>query len=101
MEHAAAKSINRPDQQDVEPPPHRILEHLVKCGTLIPAFGATDPLVFVGVNDLPAAMSGNPRQNEALVFRGLIIAADAQIDRRANAIGVHGAWFSGYVAMAE
>ena len=69
--------------------PHRILQHRVECGTLIPAFGTTDALVLVGLDDQPATMLRHPCQDEPLILSGLIVTADPQVDRRANAIGVH------------
>jgi hypothetical protein len=45
MENAAPQSVDRPDHQDIEPSPGRVLEHRVECGSLIPAFRATDPLI--------------------------------------------------------
>jgi hypothetical protein len=35
-------------------------------------------------------------QDEALVLSGLIVAAHAQVDRSADAIGVHGSHFQGW-----
>ena len=67
--------------EEVKPSPHRVLEHLVECGPLIAALGATDPLILVGLHDLPATMSGNPVKNQPLIFRRLIVTANAQVDQ--------------------
>ena len=75
--------------QDIEPSPHRVLEHRVKCGPLIPAFRATDPLILVGLDDQPATVLGHLRQHEPLILSGLVVTAHAQVDRCANAIGAH------------
>jgi hypothetical protein len=40
VQYAAPKPINRPDHQDIEPSPYRVLEHRVERGSLIPAFRA-------------------------------------------------------------
>ena len=89
VEDAAPKPIDRPDHQNVIATPHRILQHRVECGTLIPAFGTADALILVGLDDQPATMLCHPCQDEPLVLSGLIVTADPQVDRRANAIGVH------------
>jgi hypothetical protein len=39
--------------------PYRVLEHGVECCALIPTFGSADPLILVGPNDHPAAVSDN------------------------------------------
>ena len=83
------KPIDRPDHQNVIATPHRILEHRVECRTLIPTLCAADALVLVGLDDQPATMPCHPCQDEPLVLSGLIVTADPQVDRRANAIGVH------------
>ena len=41
----------------------------------------------VGLHDCPATMLGNTVQDEPLVFRGLIVTADPQVDRRTHGIG--------------
>ena len=59
--------------------PHGVLEHGVERRTLISAFGATDPLILVFLDNHPATMIGHPLKDEPLVLGGLIVAADAQI----------------------
>ena len=76
--------------QDVIPATHRIFQHLIKGRALVPPFGSAETLVFVGLDDQPATMICHPLKNEPLVFRGLVVAAHAQIDRGAHATGVYG-----------
>jgi hypothetical protein len=61
MEDTSAQPVDRPAHYDVEPSPHRVLERRIECGTLIPALGAADTLVFLGLLNRPAAMSGSLR----------------------------------------
>jgi hypothetical protein len=89
VEDASAQPINRPDRENVIATPHGILQHHVERRPLFPAFGTTDALVLVGLDDQPAAMPCQPCRDEPLILGGLIIASDSQVDRRANAIGVH------------
>ena len=77
MENTPPKPVDGPDHQDVEPP-HRVLEHLVKGGALIPALRSANPLVFVGLDNYPATVFCDARQDEALVLCGLIVTADVQ-----------------------
>ena len=56
---------------------------------LIPTLGTTDALILVGLDDQSATMLRHPCQDQPLILGGLIITADPQVDRRANAIGVH------------
>jgi hypothetical protein len=48
IHQAAAKPINAPGRHHVEPAPHRILQHLIQAGTVIPTLGAADACVFIG-----------------------------------------------------
>jgi hypothetical protein len=95
MEDAPAQPINGPDHQNVIVTPHRILQHRVECGTLIPPLGTADALVLVRLDYQPATMLRHPCQDEPLVLSGLIVAADPQVDRCPNAIGVMSATTTG------
>ena len=57
--------------------------------TLIPSFRAADPLILVGLDDHPPTVFGHLRQHEPLILSGLVVAAHAQVDRSASAIGAH------------
>ena len=59
MKNAAPQPVDRPYHQDIEPSPYRVLEHRVECGTLIPTFRTTDPLILVGLDDHPATVLGH------------------------------------------
>jgi hypothetical protein len=60
------------------------------AGRLIPALCATDPLILVGLDDQPATVFGHLRQHEPLILSGLVVAANAQIDRSAIRMGMGG-----------
>jgi hypothetical protein len=77
VEHAAPKSINGPDHQNVI-----AASNSVEGWALIAALGSADALVLIGLDDRPATVLGNPRQDEPLILRGLIVTADAEVDSR-------------------
>jgi hypothetical protein len=83
MKYAATKPIDGPDRQNVIVTPRRILQHRVEGRSLIPAFGTTDALVLVGLDDQPTTLLRHPCQDQPLILGGLIVAADPEIDRRA------------------
>jgi hypothetical protein len=89
VKNAAPQSVDGPHHQDIEPSPYRVLEHLVECGALIPTFGSADSLILVGLDDQPATVFGHLLQHEPLILSALVVTAHAQVDRRANAIGLH------------
>jgi hypothetical protein len=84
-----AQPVDRPHHQDIEPSPYRVFEHLVECGTLIPTFGSAEPLILVSLDNQPATVFGHLRQHEPLIRSGLVVAAHAHVNRRANPIGTH------------
>jgi hypothetical protein len=57
VENAAPQSVDGPHHQDIKPSPHRVPEHRVECGTLIPALCAIDALILVSLDDQPATVS--------------------------------------------
>ena len=54
--------------------------------------GPADALVFVYLDNHPSTMLGHLRQHEPLILGGLVVAAHAQVDRSANAIGCPVDW---------
>jgi hypothetical protein len=89
MEDAAPKAVDRPYHQNVIATPHRVLQHCVECLPLIATLGTTDALVLVGLDDQPATVLCHPCQDEPLILSGLVVTADPQVYRRANAVGAH------------
>jgi hypothetical protein len=101
VENAAAKPVDRPHHQKIEPPPDRVAKHRVGCRTLVPAFGAADSLVFIGQSDHPATVPGDLLQDEPLILGALVIAAHSEIDRCAEDVGAHALTLSGYETIPE
>ena len=82
MEYAAPETIHGPDQKNVEPAAHGVLEHLIERWTLLPPFAAADPLILVLLNDLEPTALRQLGQNDSLVLRGLAVTADPKVDCR-------------------
>jgi hypothetical protein len=89
VENAASQSVDGPDHEDIEPPPHRVLEHPIERRSLVSTLGSADTLVFVGLDDYPATVFCDLDQDEPLVICCLIVTADAQVGCSANALGAH------------
>jgi hypothetical protein len=73
-----------------ESPPHCILAHLIAFDRMRdadPDLSSADPLILVCLDDQPATVLGHFLKDKALVVGGLVVPADAQVDRCANAIG--------------
>ena len=83
IDQRPAKPVNRPGHHDVELAPAGILEHRVKARALVAPLGAADAGVAVGRDHGPApALCDLPELLE-LVVDGLVIGADADVERSA------------------
>ena len=82
VEYAAPETIHRPNQKNVEPTTHGVLEHLVKRRALVSPFAAADPLILILVDDLEATTLCQPGKYDSLVLGGLAVTADPKVDRR-------------------
>ena len=83
IDQRPAKPINRPGHHDVELAPAGILEHRVKARALVAPLGAADAGVAVGRDHGPAPALCDLPEFLDLVVDGLVIGADANVERGA------------------
>jgi hypothetical protein len=74
---APRQTVATPDQDDIEPMPVRVLEHLVEAWTA--HLRATHTMVYILLHDLVAALCGKPAQFQTLGLRMLVHSRDRQI----------------------
>ena len=95
VQDASTKPVGRPYHQDIKPTPYRVLEHLVEAGGRSRPLAPLMPWSSYVWTIAQATMLSDLGENEPLVLCGLIVSADAQIDRCANAVwlfGPRGGW---------
>jgi len=80
---AAAEPIHRPRHHHVEPALGGIAQQPVKLGPPVPAFSATDAVVFVDADDLAAHAACDFPQLPLLISRGLVSGRNPQIENGA------------------
>src|SRR6516162_2303499 len=76
----AAQAIHRPNHDHIEATTRGIPQHRIQAWPLVPTLGTADAVVVIGCHHGPAALGGDSFERPALVFGGLAVCADPEVE---------------------
>src|SRR4029077_13123951 len=85
----APEAVDGPRHHHIEPPPTGVLQHGIEAGSSVAPLGARDARVVVDLDYLPATPLGHLPKLADLIFHGLGVGGDPNIERCTLCLG-HG-----------